>query len=333
MRPAGGRGRGPGTTERQRRRRTLSGIGVVINPNAGSNRRRPDRARRFEEILGDAGIVRVTPNLAEMDTVAAEFAARRTDIVAVCGGDGSQFRTLSALRKMWPNDELPLFLPLRAGTMNYIARSIGCMRGGPEHVLAHVVRDYRHGRTHDIVHRHLLLVNDVHAGFVVGCGVVVNYLRLYYSEPRPGPVTATRLLVRLVASAIGGTSLVRGVFRRVEADVDCDDERVPFRTFTVILGGTITHIALGFRPMYLAARKRSHFHLLAGPIGPLRLARKIVRFHRGFPLEEPDFYDNLARTVTIRFATPTGFMMDGDVLDPADTLTITTGPLLAMIRG
>lgn len=277
--------------------------------------------------------MRVTPDLAAMDMVAAELAERRVDIVAVCGGDGSQFRALSALRKAWPDDDLPLFLPLRAGTMNYIARSIGCMRGGPEHVLAHVVRDYRHGRTHDVTTRHLLVVNDIHAGFVVGCGVVVNYLRLYYSEPRPGPVTASRLLAKLVASAIGGTSLVRGVFRRVEADVDCDDERVPFRTFTVVLAGTITHVALGFKPMYLAARKRRHFHLLAGPIGPLRLARKIVRFHRGFPLEEPDFYDNLARTVTIRFATPTGFMMDGDVLDPVDTLTITTGPSLSMIRG
>ena len=224
----------------------LSGIGVVVNQNAGSNRRRPDRTRRLAEIVGDAGIVRLTPDLATMDAVAAELAERQVDIVAVCGGDGSQFRTLSALRRVWPNDELPLLLPLRAGTMNYIARSIGCMRGGPEHVLAHVVRDYRHGRTHVLVNRHLLLVNDVHAGFVVGCGVVVNYLRLYYSEPRPGPVTATRLLVRLIASAVVGTSLVRGVFRRVEADIDCDDERVPFRTFTVVLAGTITHVALGF---------------------------------------------------------------------------------------
>ena len=68
-----------------------------------------------------------------------------------------------------------------------------------------------------------------------------------------------------------GTSLVRSAFRRVEADIACDDERVPFRTFTVILAGTVTHVALGFKPMYLAARKRHHFHLLAGPIGPLRL--------------------------------------------------------------
>ena len=34
-------------------------------------------------------------------------------------------------------------------------------------------------------------------------------------------------------------------------------------------------------------------------IGPLVLARKIVRFRRGWPLEDPDFYDNLAREVTM----------------------------------
>ena len=245
----------------------------------------------------------------------------------------SHFRTLSALRRYYPDGGLPLFLPLRAGTMNYVARSIGCMRGGPAHVLAHVARDYRRGRTHDVVERHLLLVNDEHAGFVVGCGVVVNYLRLYYSAPRAGPLTASRLIVRLLGSALAGTSLVRGVFRRVEADIDCDDERVPFRTFTVILAGTVTHVALGFKPMYLAARKRNHFHLLAGPAGPLKLARKIVRFRRGFPLEEPELYDNLVRSATIRFAAPTWFMMDGDILDPVPILRLRTGPLLSMIRG
>ena len=311
----------------------MPGIGVVVNPHAGNNRRRPDHVRRFEKIVGPHGIVRVTPDLAAIEEVARELADARVDIVAVCGGDGTHFRTLSALRRAYGNDTLPLFLPLRAGTMNYIARSIGCIHGRPEHVLAHVVRDYRHGRTHDVVERHLLLVNDEHAGFVVGCGVIVNYLQLYYSEPRPGPVTAIRLIARLITSAFAGTSLVRGVFRRVEADIDCDDERVPFRTFTVILGGTVTHIALGFKPMYLAARKRHHFHLLAGPIGPLRLARKIIRFRRGFPLEEPEFYDNLARSVTIRFAVPTRFMMDGDILDPVPALALKTGPLISMIRG
>ena len=45
VRPAGRRGRPPDRRERRRRRSALSGIGVVINPNAGSNRRRA-RSRR-----------------------------------------------------------------------------------------------------------------------------------------------------------------------------------------------------------------------------------------------------------------------------------------------
>jgi diacylglycerol kinase family enzyme len=306
----------------------------VVNPHAGTNRRRVgDRIRRFEAIVGSSGMVRVTPDLAAIEEVAREFARARIDILAVCGGDGTHFRTLSALRRAYPNGDLPLFLPLRAGTINYIARSIGCIRGKPEHVLAHVTHDYLHGRTHDLIERHLLIVNEEHAGFVMGGGIVVNFLRLYYSEPKPGPATATRLLVRLTMSALAGSSLVRGVFRRVEADIDCDEERVPFRTFTVLLAGTVTHIALGFKPMYLAARKRHHFHLLAGPIGPLRLARKLVRFRRGLPLREPELYDNLARAVTIRFATPTWFMMDGDILEPVPEITIRTGPVISMIRG
>ena len=312
----------------------MPGIGVVVNPHAGANRiAGPERVEVFSDVVGSDGLVRVTESLASIEEVAREFRDRGTEILAVCGGDGSYHCTLTGFRAVYGDQPLPLLLPLRAGTINYVADSIAGRRGRPEHVLAHVVHDYRHGRTHDIVERDLLVVNDEHAGFVVGCGVIVNYLQLYYSEPKAGPATAVRLLVRLTTSAVAGTSLVRGVFRRVEADVDCDEERVPFRTFTVILAGTVTHVALGFKPMYLAARKRHHFHLLAGPIGPLRLARKIIRFHRGYPLEEPEFYDNLARTATIRFAAPTRFMMDGDILDPAPELTIKTGARISMIRG
>lgn len=306
---------------------------MVVNPHAGRRAHVDRRVARFRTIVGDHGLVRVTPDVGAIEAVARELAAAQVDILAVCGGDGTHFRTLSALRRIYDGAALPLFLPLRGGTMNYIARSIGCMRGSPEHVLAHVAHDYRHGRTHDVVERQLLLVNDEYAGFVMGCGLVANYLALYYDEPAPGPWTAVRLLVRLIASAAAGTSLVRGVFRRVEADVDCDGERVPFRTFTMILAGTVTNVALGFKPMYLAARKRHHFHLLAGPVQPLRIARKILRVRRGYPLDEPELYDNLAREVTVRFAAPTRFMMDGDLIEPVEALRLRTGPTVSMIRG
>lgn len=312
----------------------MAGIGVVINPNAGGNRRKKGRRERFEKIVGEDGVVRETINLSEVGAVAEEFARRGIDVLAVCGGDGSYFRTLSALVPLYDADKLPLFLPLRAGTINYIARSIGCIRGGPEQVLAHVVKSYRHGRAHDVTERDLLVVNGEHFGFVAGVGIIVNFLRLYYSQPHPSSRTAVRLLVRLALAAMVGSPIIRALFRRVEADIDCDGERVPHRLFSVILAGTVTHIALGFRPLYLANRKRGYFHLLAGPIGPLRIMRRLGRFYRGLPVDDPELYDNLAQEAIVRFARPTHFMIDGDLVMPqVTTLRLGVGPRITMIRG
>jgi diacylglycerol kinase family enzyme len=311
----------------------MPGIGVVMNPHARGNRRHEGRTDRLAAIVGDSGVVRETEDFTQVDEVAHEFRERRIDILAVCGGDGSLFRALTAMVPAYGDEPLPPLLPLRAGTINFVAASIGCRRGDPEHVLAHVVRDYRRGRTHDVTERDSLRVNEVQYGFVIGCGAVVNYLRAYYNGKRAGPLAAAGLLGRVVVSALLGGSLARGIVQPVEADVVCDGERVPFRVFTVMLAGTVEQVALGFTPLYLANRKRGYFQLVAGPIGAGGFLRRLVRLYRGFPTELAELYDNLAREAEIRFARPTHYMIDGDLLAPVDALHVTVGPRLTMIRG
>jgi len=102
----------------------VSGIGVVLNPNARANRRSRDRMQLFTAAVGKDGIVRQTGSLEEVEQLAHEFRQRRIDILAVCGGDGSFFRTLSAMVRAYGSEPLPQFLPLRAGSMNTIARSL-----------------------------------------------------------------------------------------------------------------------------------------------------------------------------------------------------------------
>src|SRR5262249_27460610 len=102
-----------------------------------------------------------------MAAVAREFRHERIDILAVCGGDGSFFRTLTAIVRAYEGDPLPFFLPLRAGSMNTIARSVGCRRGRPERVLTDAVADYRAGRPFETTERHLLVVNEHDMGFMV----------------------------------------------------------------------------------------------------------------------------------------------------------------------
>ncbi|MBI4517258.1 MAG: hypothetical protein HY699_15740 [Deltaproteobacteria bacterium] len=311
----------------------MAGVGVVVNPHAAGNRAAGKRAERFRKIVGDDGWVLVTPEVAALAETAAELRARGIDILAVCGGDGSYLRTLSAVIREYGKAPLPLFLPLRAGTMNTMIRSLGGRWRRPERMLAHVMADYRHGRTHELTERHVLQVAGEHFGFMFGAGPIVNFLRAYYAGTRRGPAKAAWLIFQLSLSALLGTSFVRGVFQPVAADVDCDGERVPFRRFNIIYASTLADIGLGFKPTYLATRKRGFFHLLAGPFEPLEILRRLWRIRRGFPTESAQLYDNLAERVVIEFAGPTYYMIDGDILGPVAELTIASGPRLRMIRG
>lgn len=310
----------------------MPGIGVVLNPHARANRRSRDREQLFAETVGSDGIVRQTSSLEEMERLAHEFRARRIDIIAVCGGDGSFFRTLSAVVRAYDGEPLPQFLPLRAGSMNTIARSVGCRRGSPERVLAHTLADYRAGRPFEVTERHLLQVNGEHFGFMVGAGVVVDFLQVYYATGKPGPRTAAKLFGRVITSGLTHSAFARGLLQPIEADIDCDEERVPHRRFTFIYASSITDIGLGLKATYLATRKRGFFHLLAGPILPRHVLPRLWRLRHGRPLEIDALYDNLARRVRVEFSRPSLYMIDGDVLGAMDRLEVVTGPRLTIIQ-
>ncbi len=311
----------------------MPGIGVVYNPHAKANRDgSSERVRRMTEAVGSAGVVRVTDSLAHIEEVAREFRDQDVEIMAICGGDGSYHCTLTAFHRVYGADTLPLVLPLRAGTINYISDAIGGRRGRPEQVLARVVRDYRRGHTYETTERDVLCVNGAELGFLLGFGTTVNFLRAYYAMERQGPVAAARLLTRLIVSALFGTHISRAVFQAVEADIECDGEPIPFRQFPFFFAGTVERIALGFRPTYLGTRKRGYFHVIGGPVPARRLIRRAVRIYRGFPTGEPTLYDNLGRNLTIRFFKPTHWMLDGDILPPAERLDINVARRVTLIR-
>jgi diacylglycerol kinase family enzyme len=308
-------------------------IGVVVNPHARGNRNGAgERARRLAEVVGGDGLVRVTESRPAIEEVAREFRDRGAEVLAICGGDGSYHCTLTGFRAVYGDAPLPLLLPLRAGSINYIADAIGGRRGGPEQALERVVRDYRRGRTYETTERDVVRVNGCEYGFVLSFGTAVNYLRTYYALEHQGPVSAARLLGRLIVSALTGTHLARAVFQAVGADVECDGEPIPFRQFTFFFAATVDRIALGFRPTYLGTRKRGYLHVLGGPISAARLIRRIVRIYRGFPTGEPQLFDNLARRLTIRFFRPESYMLDGDILEPAERLDVDVPCRVTLIR-
>jgi len=310
----------------------VSGFGVVVNPHAGQNRHEREREQRFITTVGSDGLVRETGSLDEMEQLAHEFRDRQIDVLAICGGDGSFFRTISAMVRAYGDEPLPRFLPLRAGSMNTIAHSVGCRHGTPERVLASAVADYRAGRPFELTERQLIKVDGGHYGFMVGSGSIVNFLQVYYGGKGSGPWVATKLFSRIVTSAVFGTALARRLLQHVEADIDCDGERVPHRRFNVIYASSITDIGLGFHITYLATRKPHFFHLLAGRLRATQVLSGLRRLRRGWPLEVASLYDNLAQRVSVEFLRPTHYMIDGDVLPAVSALAIASGPRLTIIQ-
>ncbi len=304
-----------------------------MNPHAGRNRGRDERLPALRKIVGGDGLVEQPESLEALDRFAQLLSTCGADLVAVCGGDGSFFRALSALVRAFGAQTLPAFLPLRAGSMNTIARSVNVRPGSPEQVLRSVVSRYRAGEALRTTERHLIRVNGDFYGFMVGAGVIVNFLQVYYSGARRGPVAAAVCLGRAVASGLVGGRLAHSLLQGFRATVDCDGERVPLSDYNVLYASTIEDIGLGFSATYLATRKRGFFHCLAGRVRARDVIARLPHLRSGCPLRIPTLYDNLAQVVLVEFKQETSYTIDGDLLPEVRQLRCEIGPRLTIVQG
>lgn len=310
----------------------MSAIAVVVNPAAGRNQRVRGRAGRLGAVLGSHGWVCEPRSLEQLEEVAAECRRREVAVLGVCGGDGTLARTLTALVRVYGGAALPTILPLRAGTMNTVARAVGCSAWHPERMLAEIVDEYRRGEPLPLTAHQLASVNGRHYGFMVGAGVPVDFLRHYYERPRRGALAAARTLTRLSGSALLGGAAMREMFRLRPARLWLDDVQVPFEALTVLYASTIEDIGLGFRPTYRARERAGCFHVFAGPIGPRALVGCLPAIRLGRPTRAPAVHDALAAHLRVEFRDPTHYMVDGDIMEPTTHLDVTLGPVVRVIR-
>ncbi len=306
-------------------------IGVVVNPHAGRNRGRQGRFQQLREIVGDDGIVFEPSALDDLDGVARELLAQKIGILAVCGGDGSFFRTLSSVVRTFGAEHLPQFLPLRAGSMNTIARAVGCRRGGPEQVLASIVADVRAQRPLVTTQRQLLRINATHYGFMTGAGAVVRFLQAYYASGS-GPITAARVFGRALGSALVGSEFASDLLAPFSARLDCGAAPLAQQRFNFLYASSINEIGLGIQVTYRGDERPGYFHLIAADIRPAQALVRLPRLVRGQPLALPTVHDDITALLHIEFPQPTHYMVDGDVLEAVSRLNVEAGPHLTILR-
>jgi diacylglycerol kinase (ATP) len=308
----------------------LSRIGIIHNPFARGNIKRPHIAGQLRQVLGGHGHIFETRNLDELPEVARQFMEQGFEILAVNGGDGSLHLALSAFIKVYKDRPLPRVLALRGGTMNTMSNSLK-LKGKTIDICKKAVELCRTRQPLDTLKQHLVKLNDKY-GFMSGGGVAANFLDAYYSGTGTGPMAGAKVIGRTIASALTRGPYVQRIFEPARSEVTVDGEKVPFQEFTAFLGCTITEIGLGFKITPRAYDKEGHFHFIATKIKPFGLIFKLPRIYLGKDINHPDVFSKVAREAVIKPLGTLRYMMDGEIYETEDEIRLCTGPTIEVIK-
>jgi diacylglycerol kinase family enzyme len=250
------------------------------------------------------------------------LAALEVPVIALCGGDGSVHRGLTAMLRVYGPGALPRVALLRGGTTNTVANNLG-LRGRPDQRLTRLLAYHSRGRQEPCLPWPTLLVNG-RCGFIFGAALGARFFELYCGG-RQGYLPAAVLAARIAASSLWGGPLSRAVFQPLSARVTADGRELGCRSWRLLAAATVMDLGLGIKLTCRARERQGSFHLVATGEPPVRLARQLHRTFIARPLEGPQHYDLLAREVHVELPRPAPYVQDGDLYRAA-SVRVKAGP-------
>ena len=306
-------------------------IGVITNPYAKKNSKLSDRVERFSEILGDSGEVHQTDQLDQIDQVCQRFLDKDPDLIAICGGDGTNHLVFTDLIRVYleAGKPLPPVHFLLGGSMNTIAWNNG-LKQPAEKTLSDLVEKLKAGTAFQTVRQSTIKVNRWY-GFFFGNGYAVNFLDEYYnSKFESGPGRAAQITFQAISSILAGGDMFKRLARQTQAELFVDGKPVDGDSFGMVMASFIAHIGLGFKPLYRARESEDRFHLLITSLTPGAILAQIHRMYSGKRLVGEQHIDQLAAEVIIQAPKPIGYTLDGELYRDEE-LIITPGPVLDLV--
>jgi len=302
-------------------------LAVILNPNALGVRRAPGLADRLRRVADGAEVV-ATRTPGELAAAARRFADDGVELVATCGGDGTNLSTLTELVRAYGRQRLPAFAILRGGTVNTIAGNLG-IRGRPDEILGRIVAAARSGGV-PTVGQDLIEVNGQY-GFLFASLMGARFLEAYYGGLHPGVASAALLTARTMVSSLIQGRTARWLFSPAEVALTVDGEALPPEAYRLLVASTVPDVGMGFRVPWQAGRQAGRFHLVASGLSTTSMALQLPRVFGGRPLTGRPHLDRLAARVDIRFGAPQSYTLDGDLFR-ASEVSLATGPRLQIAR-
>lgn len=315
----------------------MPGIGVITNPKAKKNLRRPWIKDSLQRIVGDAGWVYETRSIDELTGLAHEFIDKGIEILAVNGGDGTAHIALTYFIPIFQklNKPLPKVLSLRGGTMNTISNSIR-HKGKGEDILSNIVKKYKNKEPIEQIRQPILrIVNQdgkARYGFMWGYGVVGNFLELYYKGTSLGPWQAFKTFASISASALFRTPLAKQVFSKCPSVVELDGIKLDLPDAIGALGCSIIEVGLGIKTNYRAYEKPGYVHLRMVSMPASEFVFWVPRMAGGIPIPDKRVLDEIAKEIHCTTRNQPPYTIDGELYKDANEFFVTQGPVLNVIR-
>jgi diacylglycerol kinase (ATP) len=308
----------------------MGGIGIIHNPFAKGNLRRPWIANKIQKEIGDCGVLRQTKNIDELPEVAEEFSKQGIEIMAVNGGDGTLHLALSAFVNTYGDRPLPKLMSLRGGTMNTVSNSLK-LKGTTLSIIKQAVAKYRAKGPFREIDQHLLRVNNKY-GFLSGAGVIAAFLDAYYSGASTGPAQGARVLGKMILSGLTGGDYVHQLFRPYPIKVTVNGVELEPKGWTLLLGCTIRELGLGFKPTPRAYDQPGHFHFIAATAPPLAFIPRLPSIWLGRDISHPQIqFNGPTPTVVLEPLERIRWMIDGEMYDADGPLNYSVGPTIKIV--
>ncbi len=300
-------------------------IGCLFNPFAKLNKKQTKKQiRDIETIIGKYGLLRSTESSDKIPDVVEEFHKKGIKILCISGGDGTISSVISQYINYCGAENTPLIVPLRGGTMNFIAADAG-LSFDQKAVCRKVIQLIMSNEQLMSIERGLIKVTDPalsqpYYTFTWADGFIYRFMKWYYKE---GGGTYVALKLMLKAYFIYLRNGNHDLFRQEDSCVYIDDKRVHFANHLFIIAATVNRLVLGFRGFSEQPKPGERFNILylRLPYFKKVIYKLPIGFYWGLNSDKSGNFLNLSAH-SIKIESNRGYIIDGEVIDTEKPIDI-----------
>ncbi|HEO64658.1 MAG TPA: hypothetical protein ENI73_02195 [Spirochaetes bacterium] len=289
-------------------------FGLIVNGNAGKVKSGAYKAKDFQAIFRDRGLIRETHSLEDIPLVLKEFQEAGIDILFIYGGDGTHQKVISQV--VASDLRFPYVAPLKGGTMNMLVKDVK-LGGSAKNTASRILDLYDpiNKKISSFEKPVLKVTTDSQQplyGFYFANGIIYNILKKYYERP-----SSVMHAIRVTVGGLFGSFLPRHSyshhFEPSQCQVIADGKPLQWDEYLGIMLSTMNRVVFGMTPFGKDSLSKKQFNFVAYTFNKRELLCRFVFLARGRWMNPPS-----VDPYSLEFAElicRSGYVLDGEVYD------------------